>query len=117
MVFEQLRPTGGDYALGIHAVLDGEGNTVQRSPYLPAGSSGLGLPGPFHHPVGECDEGVQPWVDCLDPVQVGLRHLHRRQLPVSDAPGQGGGIGVDYLVGHVRPPVSSFLLSRESRTG
>ena len=73
----------GDHAGSVDAVLDGEGDAVERTPELAPHRGVFGLPRPVHHSVGEGDKGIDPWVDSLDAIQVGLGHLNRGQGPVS----------------------------------
>jgi hypothetical protein len=53
--------------------------------------------------VGPVAEGVEPGIELVDPVEVGVDHLDRAQLPAADGGGEldGGGEGVE--VGHGVP--------------
>ena len=100
MVRKQLGAAGSHHPGGIHAILDGKGNPMQRPPKFPPHQGSLGRPGPLHHAVGKSHQSIQPRVDRGDALQMRLRHRHRRQLPPPDAPGQGSGIGIVKIRAH-----------------
>ena len=70
------RASGGDHALGVVRVLEGDRRAVQRSELVAAGDGGVGLGGFFAGAIGaELDDGVEGRVDLVDAGQVGLEHL------------------------------------------
>ena len=77
MVFEQPGAAGRDHPGRIHAVLDGEWDTVERAPEFAAHCRSLGLAGALHDAFWEGDEGVEFRVDRLNTIEVGLNDLHR----------------------------------------
>ena len=79
------RAVGEADALDALQILDGHGNSVQRSQRLARQDRRLRLPRLFQRQiVGDGDEGSQPGIVTVDPLQRGLHQLHRRQLPGRD---------------------------------
>ena len=100
VIFEEHGTAGGAHTFRVHAVLHGEWHSVERSPILPAHGGSFGFPGPVHDAIRVGDQRIQTRIDGVDTIKVGLYHLHRRQLPVSDTPGQLMSVGIDNLFVH-----------------
>ena len=79
VVGEYERAARGPGPRRIDAVLDGEGDAVERAPRLAPHGGGLGLPGALHRPVYHGHDRVQLRVEGVDPLQAGGQHLDRRE--------------------------------------
>jgi hypothetical protein len=75
-------------------VLDEERHARERP-----GRAGRIVSGAVESPM---DDGVEAWVDALDPFDRGVDELPRRDAAVCDERGLGGGIEQSKFVGHGR---------------
>ena len=91
-VLQDVGAAGGEYPLGVELVFNRHRHAVHRAAVLAGDDLLLGQAGVGHRPVGgHGDVGVQLAVNLGNPFQIGLGHLHGRNLAGLDEGCQFGG--------------------------
>jgi hypothetical protein len=84
------RSAGRRDACGVEEILHRHGNPVQRAELTAIRERLLGPPCRLEGVVGgHVEVAVNPWIDTLDALEIGVDRLKRRHLPGADAARQG----------------------------